>query len=695
MEKFLYKLGKSAYSHKWWVIGAWLAVLVAACGLALAYAKPASTSISVPGTAAEQTLNRMNELFPAAGKSSGRIVFAAKGDSTIASHKAAIEHLAMDISSVQGVKVVISPFAEGVKAISVDGKTAFLQVQLANQPGSVDSATLSDVAQLVAKARLPNLTIEIGGDLNSPVPGSIIGDSETLGVLFAVIILVIVLGTVVLAGLPILVAVLGAGVSIAGLFALSQVVEINSTTPALAVMLGLAVGIDYSLFIINRYKNHLVEGNKPQKAAALANGAAGRAVVFAASTVCIALLGLTAIGIPFMSVMGVASAATVAIVALAAITLVPALLGATSDRVARFKSRPTSNTWHKTGTWLAKHSAVAIVGALVVVAAVAWPVGQLKLGLPSDEYAAANSTRHKAYDLMEKGFGTGSNAPILLLVEGLPNVPNESMKFYTLAKLSGQLAKLDGVASAQPMLATSDGANGVVQLIPTDSPSSPKTDELIETLRNEAKVKDLLGGLVTLRPTGTSVLMRDINAKLAAALPTYLTIVVCLSIIVLLIHFRSVLIPIKATLGFLLSVLAMFGALVAVFQWGWLGIADAPAPIVSFVPIVAIGVLFGLAMDYEFFLVSSMAEEYKRTKNARLAVVNGFGLAGKVVTAAGIIMASVFTGFVFNDDRTIASIGFALAIGVLIDAFIVRMIMVPAAMALLGKAAWWWPRRKH
>jgi RND superfamily putative drug exporter len=553
--------------------------------------------------------------------------------------------------------------------------------------------------------------------------------------------------------MPIATALIAIGVSMAGLFSLSRVVNISSTTPVLAVMLGLAVGIDYSLFIINKYRAYLLEGYQNRQAAAKAISTAGNAVIFAASTVVIALSALVVVQIPFMSTMGLAGAGTVAVAAVVAITLVPALLGMAGDKIFRGKTKKAiqeaqargpqeihNNShvtiWYKWGAFITKNPILVLILGVVIMVVIAYPARELVLGLPVDEYASTSSTQRKAYDLLSKGFGVGFNAPLLVVVKGLPPVDtadradigdplisqinkefsglpntaqvlvkkeaalaqvtiaeNQYAKYNELKIVSSRIATMNDVKTSSPILVTDNGTTGAIEVVPDTAPSDKATTSLINSLRSSASQKRIgESNKISLEVTGSTALQNDINAKVSNALPQYLLVVVGLSLILLIIAFRSILVPIKATLGFLLSVTAMLGSLVAIYQWGWFGIASAPGPIVSFVPIIAIGVLFGLGMDYEFFLVSSMHEVHMHTKDAKLAVVTGFSIGSKVVTAAAIIMISVFSGFITNHDQTIQTIGFGLAFGVFLDAFVVRMSIVPAVMTLLGNSAWWLPK---
>ncbi|MNH49945.1 Membrane protein YdfJ [compost metagenome] len=782
MGTFLHKLGEYAFRHKWLVLSGWLAALAVLAVLAVSFMKPTTTAISIPGTPAQHALDRMSKLFPDAGAGSGRVVLEAPTGKTIADFKPQIDTMLNDIARLDGVSAVVSPF-ENTRAISDDKTIAYAQLQLRVSTGNVPKELVSGIEKTTADARKNGLVVETGGDVIDKAPGEILGLGEVGGVAIALIVLVLALGALVAAGMPIVIAIITIAISMAGLFSLSQVIEIGATTPVLAVMLGLAVGIDYSLFIISKYRSYLLEGFGYKEAAGKSIATAGNAVLFAAATVVIALSALAVVQIPFMTTMGLAGAATVALAAFVAVTLVPALLGMAGDKIFRGKTKKAiekaqaagphdshkvshETIWYKWGAAITKHPVIVLVVAALAVAAIALPAKDLKLGLPGDQYASAETSQKKAYELLNKGFGPGFNGPLLLVVDGVPKVSDADRarvekavmgeyqklviaetarqaaafeqraasaatpaelaqlqqdmqsaqsnaaaqkeaglkqaksqieqygNLYQLSKISDEVAKLGTVAQALPAAITTDGQGGLIQVIPRSAPADTSTLDLIAYLRSKDNQLSLASGNqnVSMGITGTTALESDINKKLSDALPMYLAVVVGLSLVLLIIAFRSILVPIKATLGFLLSVLAMFGALVAVFQWGWFGLAEAPGPIVSFIPIIAIGILFGLAMDYEFFLVSSMHEAYGRSGNAKKAVVDGFALGSKVVTAAGVIMVAVFAGFIFNHDATIQAIGFGLGLGILVDAFIVRMTIVPAVMTLLGKSAWWLPK---
>ncbi|HEY8886155.1 MAG TPA: MMPL family transporter [Candidatus Microsaccharimonas sp.] len=715
--KNLHKLGAFAFSHPWRFIAGWVALIIILGLLAVHFIQPTSAAISIPGTEAQKGIDRANELFPSSGKGSGRIVFKAEEGKSITDYGSQIAALSTKVAAVDGVSSVIDPFFSQATFISKSGTIAYGQVQFEQSSGSIDAATLTSIQDAIGVARTSGLQIETAGDLINKTPGEILGIGEIVGVLIALVVLFITLGSLVAAGMPITTAIVAIVVSMAGLFSLSKLISINATTPVLAVMLGLAVGIDYSLFIINKYRRLALDGYSYKEAAARAIGTAGNAVVFAALTVVIALAALSIVNIPFMTLMGLSGAGTIAVAALVSISLVPAMLGIVGKRAFSKKLRAKvekaqaegakkihsvnpNSIWFKWGLKITKHPIIALIASVIVIGVIALPVKDLQLGLPTDQYAAASSTQKKAYDLLTEGFGVGFNAPLTVVVEGLPAVSDadratagQYAKLIQLTKVAGSISKLDDVDQTLPAAATDNGTAGIIQVIPKSAPIDKETADLIKKLRDTSEQKTITGSdKISLSVTGSTALQGDINAKLGAALPEYLIVVVGLSLILLIVAFRSILVPIKATIGFLLSVLAMFGSLVAVFQWGWFGLSDAPGPIISFIPIISIGIIFGLAMDYEFFLVSSIHEAYVQTKNAKDAVARGFGVGSKVVTAAAIIMVSVFAGFITNHDATIQSIGFGLAVGILVDAFLVRMTIVPAVMTLLGNAAWWIPK---
>lgn len=739
MAKFLKRLGLYSFKHKWLVLSTWLVLISAVLGLMVTFQEPASNNISIPGTEAQTTIEKAEKLFPNAGGGTGRIVFEAPAGKTIDDYETVINQTIAEAAKAKDVEQVISPFVFG-EAVSKDRRIAFAQLQLGVSRNNVTEQTAEEVASSLNSARDAGIAAEAGGDIVRLAPDEILGIGEVIGVLVAAIVLIIMFKTVFAAGVPLMVALFALAVGVGTVFALSGVVEINATTPVLAVMLGLAVGIDYSLFILSRYRSYILEGDEYETAIASAIGTAGNAVIFAAVTVVITLSALSVIQIPLLTTMGLAAAGTVAIAALAAITLLPAFAGIIGERILSKKQHAKyhaskkhhelhvsrSSTWYKVGSFISRKPLPIISAAVVLLAALSYPVTDLRLGLPTDEYAASESTQRKAYDMLSRGFGEGFNGPLVVLAENIDEPSQQEVEQTKLALLSGQLslppaaqqmagggmqdpataarfiasfgkaqqlaAQLntqEGVARATPAAVTPSGKEALIQIVPTTGPSDEATVELIKKLRNEDT--SLRESNVQLSVTGTTAIQTDIDQKMLDALLPYLGITVGLSFLILLVAFRSIMIPIKATIGFLLSVGAMFGALVVMFQWGAFGLFE-PTPIISFLPIIGLGILFGLAMDYEFFMNSSIRESYVHNRNAKQSVKDGYALGAKVVTAAAVIMVSVFGGFIFSHDDIIKQIGFGLAFGILVDAFLVRMIIGPAVLSMIGDKAWYLPR---
>ena len=698
MATFLYRLGRRAYGHRRAVLLAWVLLLAVLGGIAAGFSKGTTTTLTIPGVESIKAADLLQERFPAsgAGGAAARIVFAAPAGESVTdpAAKSAIEKTVAQASQGANVAAVSDPFQ--TKAISQNGRIAYATV---TYTVTADQVTAADQSALKASgdaAESAGLQVEYGGE--AVQAQSQTSSAEGLGVLVALLVLAVTFGSLLAAGLPLITALVGVGTGMAGVFALTSVMDLTSTAPTLGLMVGLAVGIDYALFITTRHRENLAAGLDPHESAARAVGTAGSAVVFAGATVMIALAGLSVVGIPFLTTMGLVAAGMVAIAVLVALTLVPAFLGFAGSRFdrwpipglkgrqARLGTRPSfGSRWagmvtRKPVTFLL----VAIVGAGVI----ALPALKLELGLPDDGTQPTNTTQRAAYDLLAEGFGPGFNGPLTLVVDGSSDQITQATD-----ALAQQLPALSDVAVVTPAVTNQAGNTAIITVIPKSGPSAIDTKDLVTTIR------DVRGGIET--QTGTDILVTgntavgiDISDKLASALPVFLLLVVGLSFLLLTIAFRSLLVPLKATLGFLLSVGATFGALVAVFQWGWLSAplgVDGTGPIISFLPVLLIGLLFGLAMDYEVFLVSRMREDYIHGDGPTEAVIGGFRHGARVVTAAALIMGSVFGSFMLGGDPTIKSIGFALAFGVLIDAFVVRMTIVPAVMALLGTRAWYLP----
>ncbi|WP_263120420.1 MMPL family transporter [Cellulomonas sp. RIT-PI-Y] len=581
--------------------------------------------------------------------------------------------------------------AAELRTVSEDGSAAVATVSFDKPLMEVTPETKEQVEDTASAAGVNGVAVDFSSDLAAGVP-SIGGVAEIIGVAVAAIVLFIMLGTLIAAGLPLLTALIGVGVGAAGSLAFSGVVDMISVTPILGVMLGLAVGIDYSLFILNRHRRQLREGAEVHESIGLANGTSGNAVVFAGTTVLIALLALNVTGIPFLGMMGTVAAASVAIAVLVAITLTPALLGLAGKRVLRKKFRdaapvPVTADLKPMSTRSAVLRVVAGVAALAIIAL---PALSMRLGLPDGSQEEPDTTQYRAYSITAEKFGAGVNGP-LLVVADVEGGQDEAALTHLQATIGQQIMDQQDVVAVAPIGASESGTMIAFQVIPVDGGTSESTEDLVHTLRDLTPD----GATDSLGVAGVASGSIDISEKLADVLPLYLAVVIGLSLIILILVFRSIIVPLIATLGFVLSVFAAFGGVTAIYQWGWLGSVfgvHEPGPVLSFLPTILIGVLFGLAMDYQLFLTSGMREAYAHGSSARLAVTEGVRAGRAVVTAAAIIMISVFGGFVFSHTAMIRPMGFGLAFGVLVDAFVIRMLVMPALMHLFGEKAWWLPK---
>ncbi|MCP9962650.1 MMPL family transporter [Streptomyces somaliensis] len=697
MATFLYKLGRFAFRRRHAVTLLWVALLALAGAGAVSAPAATSGSFSMPGTEAQRAFDLLEKRFPggSADGATARVVFKAPDGRkmTDPANKAHVDKAVADLrAGSDQVAAVTDPYT--ARAVSRDGTTAYVHVAYEVNGMELTDATREALTDAGTDAREAGLTVEIGGDALQAMPET--GTGEVVGVVVAGIVLVVTFGSLVAAGLPLLTAIIGVGIGASSITALASALDLGSTTGTLATMIGLAVGIDYALFIVSRHRAELAEGHGPEEAAGRAVGTAGSAVVFAGLTVVIALVGLAVVDIPMLTKMGVAAAGTVAVAVLIALTLIPALLGYAGGRILGRKARgaladgaatavpdaPAEAAPANAGTrWarfvLRRPVAVLLVG-VVGLGALAVPAASLETGLPDDGAQPTSTTQRRAYDLLSDGFGPGFNGPLMVVVDG---------DGKTAARAADTIRGLDGVAAVTPPTPNKAGDAAMITVVPKDRPSSAATEDLVRDIR------DATGDEVLV--TGQTAMNIDFSQKMNDALPPYLALVVGLAFLLLTVVFRSVLVPLKAALGFLLSVVAALGAVVAVFQWGWLGSVfgvEQTGPIMSMMPIFMVGVVFGLAMDYEVFLVTRMREAYVHGERPGEAVVTGFRHGARVVTAAAVIMIAVFAGFIGSSEQMVKMIGFGLAAAVLFDAFVVRMAIVPAVLALLGRKAWWLPR---
>lgn len=702
MATLLYRLGHFAYRRAWLVIGVWVALLAAVLGTGLALGGHTQESFAIPGTESQQAIDKLAAVFPSAAGASAQVVYEAPDGASVTDprYKSAIESMANHLEKVHGVDSVLTPFSEYAgDAVGHGGHIAYSTVQFTGQTDDVTDATLAAVKATAAPARAAGLTVAFGGQVFQDNTFGIT-ITEAFGVIFAAVVLLITFGSLLSAGMPLLTALLGVGITMGAVIAVSAFTTISSASPMLALMLGLAVGIDYSLFILSRHRTQLARGDDPEESAATAVATAGGAVVFAGATVIIALLGLLVVGIPFLSVMGLAAAFAVLVAIAVATTLVPALLGLAKGRLAPkegsrawrrahagVKARPTMGLrWVR----LILKAPLAWVAAVVVIlGTLAIPALSLDLNLPTGASQPAGSTERQAYGLIERGFGPGYNGPLIVMVD----ITQTNDVMADLSSIGDELGRLHDVAYVSQGIPNPTVDTAIIRVIPKSAPDSVATKTLVETIRDKAPAIEHRYD-TPISVTGATAVAVDISNRLAGALVPFALVVVGLSVILLTMVFRSVFVPIKAAVGFLLSISAAIGVVVAVFQWGWLSdvLGITPGPILSFLPIIMMALLFGLAMDYEVFLVSGMREEYVKTADARGAITAGFSHAARVVTAAALIMFFVFFAFVPEGSGVIKGIALGLAVGIACDAFLVRMTFGPAAMALAGKAAWWLPR---
>lgn len=745
MSTLLYALGRWSYRHPWRVLVAWLLLLAIAGGSAAVLMKGTDNAFSIPGTEAQEGIALLDRSFPqASGTSAQLVVVADDGDVvTDEPYASEIDDTIAQLEDLDGIIAVTDPFNEMVSGlVSDDESAAIIRLQFDGQATDVSDETkdsLEQVADDLREALPDGSQVAMGGDLfSTSVPAlSLI---EAVGVLIALFVLIVTFRSFAVAWFPLVSALIGVALAIALIYASTAFASISSTTPMLAIMLGLAVGIDYALFIVARHQDQVRAGVEPEESAARATGTAGSAVVFAGVTVLIALIGLGFAGIPFLTTMGIAAAVAVAIAVVVAVTLTPALLGFAKGRVAgwghgrarrgvavRSRRRQGADASpaaaaeddapapaapsapapaKKTNRWVqlvTAHPVITTVAVILTLGVMALPAASLGLALPNAGQQPETSQARQAYDLTAEHFGPGSNGPLIMT----GTIVTSTDPLGLMADLAGEIEGVPGVKEIALATPNETADTGLIQIVPETAPDDPATAELVRDLRALApELEDEYG--VDLKVTGFTAVGIDISDRLGSALLPFGVFVVGLSLVLLMIVFRSIWVPIKAALGYLLSVLAAFGVVAAVFEWGWgadLLHVTREGPVISFMPIILMGVLFGLAMDYEVFLVSRMREDYVHARRGAAAhptrsdrdiavgaVRSGFTASARVVTAAAIIMIAVFAAFVPEGDSSIKPIALGLAVGIAVDAFLVRMTLVPAVMALLGDKAWWMPR---
>ena len=622
---------------------------------------------------------------------------AAKED--VATGKLELEEGKKDLESAKNLIDASANFT----TVSKDETVALATIRFDKRGTELEDGTRESVVEFLKEADLNGIEVEFSQELTQSF-GDILGIGEIVGLVSAGIVLFVLLGTFIGVSLPIFSAIVGVGISATITLALASQIEMTSTTPVLGVMLGLAVGIDYSLFIVNRHRRQLKSGAKLTDSIATANGTSGNAVLFAGITVVIALVALNLTGIGFVGLMGSMGAIAIVVAVLIALTVTPAALSLIGERILTKKERASISTaakrkkasvakTSKAPVWATKHPWLALAATISILGIMAIPLSDMRLGLPDGGSEPTDSSAYKSYTLVSEAFGPGFNGQITTVLElDAPVAEEETLTLQS--EMASALAGLENVTAAVPAAVSDDKKTLLFQVVPTGGPSSVETEQVVYEIRdlNQMVEEKYDGKVGAIGITATNI---DVSDKIADVLPLYLTTVIVLSLLLLMLVFRSILIPILAAAGFLLTVTATLGSVVAVYQWGWLGDlfgVTSPGPILGFLPIFLIGIIFGLAMDYQLFLVSGMREAFTHGKKPKDAINYGIHLSRGVVVAAALIMVTVFGGFAFSHLATIRPIGFGLAIGVLIDAFLVRLILVPAAMTILDKSAWWIPK---
>ena len=711
MSGFLDRLGRRAVRHHWWFIGTWLAVAIAILVLAGSLDGQFSDNFRIPHTQSQEALDLLQRDFPKAAGDNALVVFEAPQGIDNGSVEAAIAPVVAALGKLPHVTSVTDPYGPAGSAfISKSGDIAVVTVQFDTKAQDLpDPKQLFDQFEAAtAPATKAGIKVAYGGAVIDYIDQPPQGNSDLIGLLAAVVILLFAFGSVVAMGLPILTAVFGLAVGISVVHVIASFTEIGTVAPVLATMIGLGVGIDYSLFIVTRYRENLAGGLDVEAAVGRSVATAGSAVLFAGTTVVIAICGLALSGIPYVARLGYMSGIVVAVMMMAALTLLPAIIGVVGHGIDRWKvpslmhhpdravregrdpEVPAGTVWERWANLVARHAWPFAIFAVAILLAIAWPVLSMRLGESDDGNLPTSTTQRQAYDLVAQGFGPGTNGPLLVVVQ-LPSPGDDAV----LASVTSALEKTPGVKAVLPAQTSPNGRVAQIGVLPTTAPDSAQTSNLVAELRGSVLPAAIGTTGAHAYVGGVTAAYIDIGDRVSSRLPYFIGAVVLLSFILLMLVFHSVLVPLTAAVMNLLSVAAAYGATVAVFQWGWakglVGL-QSTVPIVPFVPMMMFAVLFGLSMDYQVFLLTRVREEYVRTGDTRQGVVRGLARTARVITSAALIMIFVFGAFVLNPTPEVKMFGLGLAFAVLVDATIVRMLLVPSIMEILGDANWWFPK---
>ena len=703
MTSVLYRLGHVCVRRRWIVLALWLTVFAGLAVVARTVGPNVNDNLTLPGTDSQKASDLLAARFPQQANGTNPVVMTAPAGAklTDSTYEKPIDDAVSALRKDPDVRQATSPLAQaGAAYLSKDKRIGYIALNLRASPSDL---TTDDAERIVAEAdpvRDAGLTVGVGGYLGQKVSKPETHSSEAVGLTMAVLVLLFTFGTVVAMGLPIVTAIVGLVIGLSLITLLSQVAEVPTVAPTLATMIGLGVGIDYALFIVTRHQAQRRTGMALDESIARSTATSGGAVLFAGTTVIVALLSLAVVDIPLVTTLGYTSALVVAVAVAAAITLLPALLGVVGDRIDRLRlplprrpqydSRP--HGWYRWGEFVARHPVPAAATALVVLVVLALPTRDLYLGQQDNGALPTSTQARQAYDAMTKGFGVGSNGPLLISVDLSAQPAKQGDERLT--SLAGDLTQTAGVQSAAGPLVNSDGTAAVYTVTPTTAPSDRATADLVNQLRDDTLLQASKGNDMEAHVGGTTAGYVDLASEISSHLVITILVVIVLSFLLLLVAFRSLVIPLTAGLMNLVSIGAAFGVVTAVFEKGWgaslVGL-DGEVPIVSFVPLMMFAILFGLSMDYEVFLMTHMREAWQRTGDNRQAVIEGLGETGKVITSAALIMVSVFFAFVLNGDPTVKQFGVGMGVAVAIDATLVRCLLVPAVMLLVGRANWWFP----
>lgn len=692
----LERLARWCYRRRRAVVALWIVALVTSGFLANSVGGKLSGTFTVPGAESQRAIDLLKIHFPKMAGDTASIVFKAERGVQDPQVRARMEQLFARVAKVDHVAAVQSPYQPGALSTSPGGKIAFATIQFDGNGFQIPGSVVREMQTLRAAAQMRGLQVDLGGTAVQFIEQQQIKGHQEIGLIAAIIILLLTFGSVIAMGLPIITAVFGLGIGMSLLLLATRAIPIPTVAPELASMIGVGVGIDYALFILTRYRQSLLEGQDPERAVITAITTAGRAVIFAGITVAISLLGMLVMDLSFVHGMAIATVLVVAIVVFASITLMPAILGFTGRSINRFallgrrKERNIRETiWFRWSRLVQRHPWRFASVSLLMMLVLAIPAFSVRLGTVDAGSDPTTRSTRRAYDLLSKGFGPGFNGPLLLVAQ-----LRDAKGVSALAHLQQRLSNTNNVLVATPALVNNAGDTAILAVYPKTSPQDSRTNELINTLRHRVIPEAMKGTKSMVMVSGITALYIDMGKSFASKLPLFILGVVGLSFLLLMAVFRSVLIPLKAALMNLLSISAAAGVIVAVFQWGWLkdviGI-DKVGPIESFLPMFLFAVLFGMSMDYEVFLLSAVREEYLRTGNNHLAVADGLAATARVITAAAAIMVTVFASFILTDARLLKMAGLGLSSAIFIDATLLRMVLAPAALELMGKANWWFP----